>query len=176
MRIFEEPATYKEADFALLVDVCRTYKQQLIQLFQTKYVQTNEVQRASYLYPIFAMIHEEAKRPLTLIEIGTSAGLLLHVDAYHYDIDQSPPCSFGDVNSPLRLRAKNEGMPIPPFTAPPIVQRIGIDLNIIDVDDEEQYNWLQCLIWPEQTERKRNLHIARQVQRASEATLLQGDF
>lgn len=24
MRIFEEPATYKDADFALLVDVCRT--------------------------------------------------------------------------------------------------------------------------------------------------------
>ena len=37
--------------------VCSEYEEALIQLFHTRLVQTNEVNRASYLYPLFDEIY-----------------------------------------------------------------------------------------------------------------------
>ena len=46
--------------------------------------QTNEVARAAMLLPGFLTIAADAGLPLALLEIGASAGLNLHWDAYHY--------------------------------------------------------------------------------------------
>ena len=175
--VFKEPEHVDfEKSFQLLVQFCMEHQQALIELFQTKLVQTNEVQRASYLYPIFSEIAAAVNKPLTLIEIGTSAGLLLNLDYYHYEINQNPSITFGNANSPLTLRAENLGQPLLKLQKPLIHMRIGIDLNIIDLEDEEQYQWLNCLIWPELKHRKTNLEIARQIHRQCPKKLLAGDF
>lgn len=148
----------------------------MIDLFQTKRVQTNEVQRASYLYPIFSEISASVKKPLTLIEIGTSAGLLLHLDRYRYDIQQAQSVQFGDGDSPLIIQAQNNGEPLEHVEKLVIKDRIGIDLNVIDLADEAQYEWLQCLIWPELKEQKRNLAIARDIQKRHSTQFFTGDF
>lgn len=136
-QVFDKPQDANlEQSFQLLIAFCAEYQQELLQLFQTKLVQTNEVQRASYLYPLLSEISAQAKKPLTLIEIGTSAYLLLNVDHYHYSIHQGETITLGDQTSPLTLQAKNLGEPIV-FTQKPIIQnRIGIDLNIINLHDE----------------------------------------
>ncbi|MEK4385483.1 DUF2332 domain-containing protein [Solibacillus sp. FSL W7-1464] len=176
-QIFENPYEVNmEESFQLLIDFCIQHSDELLQLFQTKSVQTNEVQRASYLYPIFSEISEETKQPLTLIEIGTSAGLLLNLDGYRYEIDQEPPISFGNENSPLTLFAKNYGTPITSVENLDISQRIGIDLNIINLQDSDEFLWLKSLIWPEQIERKENLEKARTINRQYSKLLLNGDF
>ncbi|WP_341323243.1 DUF2332 domain-containing protein [Solibacillus sp. FSL H8-0523] len=176
-QVFEHPQEANlEQSFPLLIAFCTEFQHELIQLFQTKLVQTNEVQRASYLYPLFSEIAVETKKPLTLIEIGTSAGLLLNVDHYHYQIKQQELISFGDETSPLTLVAENFGDPIPFLEKPVILNRIGIDLNIIDVNNEEQYEWIQSLIWPELKERKMNLNQARYIHAKCEKQLLTGDF
>ncbi|MGE7952720.1 DUF2332 domain-containing protein [Lysinibacillus xylanilyticus] len=175
--VFEEPEHVDfEKSFQLLVQFCMEHQQALIELFQTKLVQTNEVQRASYLYPIFSEIASAVNKPLTLIEIGTSAGLLLNLDYYHYEIKQNPPIYFGNTNNPLTLQAENLGQPLLKLEKPIIQTRMGIDLNIIDLEDEEQYQWLNCLIWPELKHRKTNLEIARQIHQQCPKKLLAGDF
>ena len=175
--VFEEPEHANfEKSFELLVQFCMDHQQALIELFQTKLVQTNEVQRASYLYPIFSEIATAVNKPLSLIEIGTSAGLLLNLDYYHYEIKQNPSLNFGNENSPLTIRAENLGLPLLKLEKPIIQRRMGIDLNIIDLKDEEQYQWLNCLIWPELKHRKKNLEIARKIHQQCPKKLLVGDF
>jgi len=176
-RIFESPFEVDlEASFQLLIDFCLTHSDELLQLFHTKSVQTNEVQRASYLFPIFSEIAEEVELPLTLLEIGTSAGLLLNLDGYRYEIEQEPQISFGNENSPLTLFAKNYGTSITSVKNLDILYRIGIDLNIIDLQDSEEYLWLKSLIWPEQIIRKENLEKARAIHLQYSKLLLTGDF
>lgn len=175
--IFDQPEHIDfEESFHLLAMFCMEHQHELIQLFQTKLVQTNEVQRASYLYPIFSEIGSSVNKPLTLIEIGTSAGLLLNLDSYHYQIKQNPSISFGNPQSLLTIQAENLGRPLSKLEKPIIQSRIGIDLNIIDLDDDEQYKWLKCLIWPEQKNRKANLEKARQIHQKCPKQLLAGDF
>lgn len=176
-KIIENPFEVNlEESFQLLNGFCTQHSDELLQLFQTKSVQTNEVQRASYLYPIFSEIAEEAKLPLTLLEIGTSAGLLLNLDGYRYEIEQEPPISFGNENSPLTLFAKNYGTPITSVNNLNILHRIGIDLNIIDLQDSDEYLWLKSLIWPEQIRRKENLAKAMAIHRQYSKLLLTGNF
>ena len=176
-RVFENPYKVNLAEsFQLLISFCTQHSDELLQLFQTKSVQTNEVQRASYLYPIFSEIAEEAKLPLSLFEIGTSAGLLLNLDGYRYEIEQEPPISFGNENSPLTLFAKNYGTPITSVKSLNILHRIGIDLNIIDLQDSDEFLWLNSLIWPEQIIRKENLEKAIAIHRQYSKLLLTGDF
>ncbi|WP_139994130.1 DUF2332 domain-containing protein [Kurthia sp. Dielmo] len=124
----------------------------------------------------FCGVAAKSLKPLTIIEIGTSAGLLLNLEHFHYHIEQQPPIQFGQFNSPLKIYAKNLGNPL--STLPPlsIASRIGIDLSIVDTQDEEQALWLECLIWPELTQRKENLKTAIQLNRHVKSQLIEGDF
>ncbi len=176
-QVFEAPGeiSYDES-FDMLVKFCAEHEAELTHLFQTKLVQTNEVQRANFLYPLFADIAYESGKPLTLIEIGTSAGLLLNVDRYRYELQQDAYVTYGDESSPLTLRAKNFGEPLT-VKAPPLIHtRFGIDLNVIDLQDEAQYAWLQSLIWPEEKDRKELLAGAKVVHERCEKILFNGDF
>ena len=168
--------TVFETSFQLLKDFCKNSENDLLQLFKTKRVQTNEVQRAAYLYPIFYEIYKRTNKPLTLIEIGTSAGLLLNVDFYKYEIQQKEVIHYGDEGSALHLHAANLGEPLHDIGKIAIKNRVGIDLNCIDLKDEEDYYWLQCLIWPEERTRKDNLAKARAIHLQCEKSLLEGDF
>ncbi len=71
--------------FPSFLAFCHTYESEIRHRLRTRGVQTNEVQRCAYLYPIFSKIQQQTKRPLGLLEIGTSAGLQLFVDQYAYE-------------------------------------------------------------------------------------------
>ena len=73
----KEKVRYMSICAIKLFHICMEHQQALIELFQTKFVQTIEVQRARYLYPIFSEIASAVNKPLTL-KFGTSVGLLLH--------------------------------------------------------------------------------------------------
>lgn len=74
--IVEHPQNPQKS-FDHFKDFCRLYREDIISLISRKLVQTNEVRRCAYLYPSFCCIYEMVKKPLALIEIGTSAGLQL---------------------------------------------------------------------------------------------------
>jgi hypothetical protein len=175
--VFEHPTSISyEESFAQLVNFCNHYENELIHLFKTKLVQTNEVQRASYLYPIFSHIAAETHKPLTLIEIGTSAGLLLLIDAYRYQLYQKTPIVYGNQASPLLVTANNFGEQLHAIKPFKVNHRIGIDLNIVDVKDAQQMEWLNSLIWPELKQRKINLEIAATIQKQYDVCMVKGDF
>ncbi|WP_347862468.1 DUF2332 domain-containing protein [Salimicrobium sp. PL1-032A] len=70
--------------FQVFKEFCLEYHQEIKALLQHKLVQTNEVRRCAYLFPVFSYIYQQTGKPLSLIEIGTSAGLQLLFDQYGY--------------------------------------------------------------------------------------------
>lgn len=62
--------------FPAFRDFVLMHRAEVIRLLQSRLVQTNDARRSAYLFPAlaFAASHFEPK-PLTLVEIGTSAGL-----------------------------------------------------------------------------------------------------
>jgi hypothetical protein len=166
------PPDSAEATFR---DFCLVHAEAIITVMAAHRVQTNEVARCAILLPAFATVAARtAPRPLVLVEVGTSAGLLLRWDRYAYD--------YGDAGrygpeSNLIIHCEPRGPLRPPLPRPlPAVRaRTGIDLNPIDVNDPEQARWLRALIWPDQPERDARLHQAIGVARRYPVSLIRGD-
>lgn len=150
--IVSNPKLYMES-FEYFKDFCIKYRIEIESILKTRLVQTNEVRRCAYLYPAFCAIYEKVKKPLALVEIGTSAGLQLLWDNYSYSYGKNH--IYGNKESKLNITAeiKGENIPILHSTSPPVSTRIGLDLNTVDLKNEEEHLWLKSLIWPEHKER-----------------------
>jgi hypothetical protein len=130
--------------------------------------QTNEAGRCATLLPLLAALPQ----PLALIEVGASAGLCLYPDRYRYQYDDRAPIGESSVT----LRCSTAGaVPIPQHL-PTVAWRAGIDLNPLDVRDADDAHWLECLVWPEQTERRQRLLDAIRIARADPPLLRRGDL
>ncbi|WP_053374580.1 DUF2332 domain-containing protein [Paenibacillus sp. FJAT-27812] len=149
-----------ETAFPYFKRFCLEHEHEIIPLLQSKLVQTNEVRRCAYMYPAFCYIFEKARKPLALIELGTSAGLQLFWDKYGYAYNDHE--RYGDAASELVLRSEIRGGNLPYLLkdSPPVTARIGIDLHVNDLEDAEDYLWLRSLIWPEHKERITNFEKA----------------
>lgn len=119
--------------------------------------QTNEIARSGMLLPGFLAIAHETGLPLALHEIGSSAGLNLLFDHFHYRYGDG---EWGDASSPVRPAPEVRG------TAPPldgtleVLSRQGSDIAPIDVANEADRLRLRSYIWPDQTLRLSRLDAA----------------
>ncbi|MCA1053800.1 DUF2332 domain-containing protein [Rossellomorea aquimaris] len=170
--IVNEPLPIKDS-FPPFKDFCLQNEKQLIQLLQTKLVQTNEVRRCAYLYPAFCYMYEQVKKPLALIEIGTSAGVQLAWDHYQYRYHQND-ATVGDSSSGVIIDSMIKGGAAPPLHSvpPPVSTRIGFDLHI---NNEEDFPWLLALIWPEHHERRNLFVSAANYIKSMALDLIEGD-
>lgn len=161
--------------YPIFKDFCFTFQEEIKELLQTKRVQTNEVRRCAYLYPLFCFIFEKTKTPLALIELGTSAGLLLLWDEFAYSYGDEKV--YGNQHASLHLQTEIRGSGIPPLLkqSPPVSTRIGIDLHVVDVTNQDDAMWLTSLIWPEHQERLAYLEKAIHQFHITKPTLIEGD-
>ncbi len=143
------------------LDFYNQHREKLISFLHNN-TQTNEVKRCCSLLPALERIAEKDLHEIAFIEIGTSAGLLLNLDQYHYQLSD---ITLGKLSSPLLLATQWQGdtpkklmQKFPHFKV-----KIGVDLNPLDIENEDTFLWLQALIWPEHTERMKNLMIAREI-------------
>jgi hypothetical protein len=127
------------------------HRDEVASMLVARRTQTNEPARCAALLPLLC----ELPQPLALLEVGAAAGLCLLVDHYGYDYnghriggdDVVFDCAIhGDVPLPRQL--------------PQIAWRAGIDLEPIDLDDPDAVQWLEALVWPEQTDRLERLRLA----------------
>lgn len=179
----------RPADDALpeaFVSFVAAHRPAIEELVRTRDTQTNEVLRLPQLRPAFGWVAAQGGRPLALIEIGTSAGLLLHPDAYRYEyvFDDGGTLTTGDPDAPL-LRC-----PVPDTTADSlaphvsqdlaIATRTGVDRNPLDPTDPAARAWLRALIWADEVDRLARLDLAlgvttRRSQGNDRPRLLAGD-
>ncbi len=155
---------------------CRAYREDLIALLQTKLVQTNEVSRCSLWLPAFTWIScHHPDRPLSLIEVGASAGFNLLWDRYGYDFGTGRV--YGQEESPVQLHCELRGSRLPPLPddLPVVAARVGLDLNPLDGGHPDDLLWMRALIYPEQQDRVTLLERAAAVLVADPPRLQAGD-
>ena len=152
------------------------HKNEIDEIITTHSVQTNEVGRCAILVPAFELVARQAKnRPLALIEIGSSAGLTMLWDRYHYQYGNNLKC--GDPNSPVQIVCLLRGEKPPPVPNhfPEIASRLGVDLNPVDLNDPGNVRWLRALIWPEHQKRANQLELAIQMVKHDPPQMVSGD-
>ena len=143
-------------------------------LMLARSTQTNEAGRCAVLLPALTKL----EGPLSLIEVGASAGLCLYPDRYSYTyrtesgpVVLDPPTGPSTVNIDCDL--KNAAVP---DRVPEVAWRAGIDLNPIDITDADQQEWLTSLVWPEHQIRRERLLAAAGLAAADPPRLVAGDL
>jgi len=144
-------------------------------LIETRVTNTNEVGRSALLHPGFRVIAKDA--PLSLIEIGPSAGLNLIWDKYgvRYARDGETVAAV-DAGAPLVIDCELRGDGVPPAGAAPRVGgRVGLELNPVDLSNRDDRDWLRALIWPDQLSRLTRLDKAIALFAAEKPAIRAGD-
>ncbi len=135
--------------------------------------QTNEPARCAILLPLLALLPQ----PLALLEVGASAGLCLIPDRYAYrynGVDVESGSSRG-APPPRFSCATSAQAPIPKANVE-VAWRMGLDLEPVRVDDDEQAAWLETLVWPGEEDRLALLRQALDVARADPPLVVEGDL
>lgn len=155
---------------------CLEHRQEIIGLISTRLVQTNVVNRCASLMPAFAsMALRSNGQPISLVEIGASAGLNLLWDRYGYSYGDG--LTYGDAASPVQVSCTLRGSHRPPIpdVLPPVVSRLGLDLNPIDLNDPEATQWLIALVWPERGDERELLRAAIKLSQTDPPVVIPGD-
>ena len=146
-------------------------------MIETRVTNTNEVGRSALLHPGFGAVAKAAGAPLSLIEIGPSAGLNLIWDRYgvRYGKDGAAVAAINDA-APLVIACDVRGEKVPPVSAPPpIAARVGLELNPVDLSNADDRDWLRALIWPDQVSRLERLDKAIALFAKEKPPILAGD-
>jgi hypothetical protein len=133
--------------------------------------QTNEVRRSGATLPLFLEISRQTGLPLSLTEIGASAGLNLFLDDYHITLGDQ---AWGDENSAVTLNPKWHGVPAPQAELE-ILARSGCDLKPIDPGSNEDRERKLSYIWADQEDRLTRTKAAFDIAAASDIRVIEAD-
>ena len=160
---------------AALTAFVHEHAERIGRLLQSRLVQTNHVQRAVGLRLGLAVVAAQtAGAPVDLLEIGSSAGLVLRHDHYGYRLGRR---RFGDRQSPVQLVSEWRSTRKAPDldAAPLIASTTGIDFNPLDPPRKTDRLWLEALVWPEDRHKAQMLHSALTLAQHIPITTLAGD-
>lgn len=129
--------------------------------------QTNEVGRSAALIGGLLRLDRGLGLPVRLFEIGSSAGLNMRADHYHYRYDRG---RWGPADSPVQIDDAWRGAP-PPDGTIRIVERNGYDIAPIDVTGTDGEMTVLSYVWPDQDARLDRLRGAIAVARDVPASL-----
>ncbi len=163
-----------DAAFANFRAFCLAYRAAIEALICTRTVQTTFLNRAGLIAPAARVIADRVGEPLSLIEIGCSAGLLTLFDHYQYDFGADG--RFGDASRPLVAAPNFVGAGRPKPGPPPRVgARVGLDLNPVDVSDPFERRWIEALAPPDWKAQRAQLAAALEYRAKTSLRTIAGD-
>ena len=147
-----------------LAELCRAHRYQM-----------NEVGRSADVLAVLGEVLRDAPgRPIALVDLGTGAGLGLHLDRYHYRFGDT--VTVGDASSTVQLECALRGATPPlPTELPTVTARVGVDAEPLDLGIDEVREWLAACIPPEAGAVDR-FAAASAIARENPATLVRGDL
>ncbi len=129
----------------LFRELCLGNQSALLEVLNSRTVQTNEVGRSALLGP--ALTWAAAGEPLQLIDVGCSAGLNLFCDRYRLDYGEYGLTGPEDSTVKIECRVV-AGAPPVAASLPTMAGRVGIDLDPPDLTDPDDARWLLACVWP----------------------------
>lgn len=136
-------------DAAILAAVIHTHQATLLPWLDGP-PQTNEAGRSSNFIAAMLWLAQQGLPPrFACLEIGSSAGINLMLDRYHYDLGG---VQAGPERAALRLAPEWRGPP-PPDRRVAFAATRGCDVAPVDLTDPAEALRLKAYIWPEHTER-----------------------
>lgn len=118
--------------------------------------QTNEVGRSAALMAGLMVAAQRLAMPFDILELGSSAGLNLNMDRFHYRLGD---LEAGPADSAVSLAPEWLGS-IPQGRWPDIVACAGVDQNPLDIGNREIAERLLAYCWPDQHQRLARLEAA----------------
>ncbi len=179
---------------AAFLAVLDRHRDAIVDRLQARSTQTNEPGRTAGQRAAVSWLQRRAgpergaapTRRLALVEVGTSAGLLLHLDRYVHRlvaaagdaVTRSATASVPGAGSPppvvLETRCLDQ---VPGTDLAPVARRIGIDRTPLRVGDPDDRAWLRACVWPEHVDRLARLDAALTLAAAhDDIELHQGDL
>jgi hypothetical protein len=163
------PSRYRE--------FCLDHRASLLELCDQHRYQMNEVGRCADALPAMAWAIADG-REIVLVDIGTGAGLALGLDRYRYLV-KGPGKQLATVGAEAsrvvietRVRGSQQ-VPVPP-RLPRIVNRVGIDIEPLDLADRDVRAWLAACV-PQEIGAVTRFHHAVELALANPARTLRGD-
>ncbi len=180
-----EPAPAAADPAAAFRDFCRVHRRELEDLVATRRTQTNEVGRCTGLLP--GLCHIASLYgwdvPLSLLDLGTSAGLNLLFDDYAYTYRAATGGAELTTGMPgsgvqLACEARDDLTCLPELRLPAMAERVGLDLSPLDPYADNDARWLLACQWPDNPLRFGRLRAALDNVRAApiRPLLVQGDM
>lgn len=108
--------------------------------------QTNEVRRSAVLIPAAHLVANHFDLPFMVSELGASAGLNLMWDRFALQLGDH---RLGPDDAALTLTPDWTG-PLPAPGPVNLIDRAGVDLNPLDINDPDQSTRLLAYLWPDQ--------------------------
>ncbi len=156
---------------------CLDHRQRLLELCAQHRYQMNEVGRCADIVLALSPAIEDG-REIALVDIGTGAGLALHLDRYRYGFREAggQVSTVGDPDASVVIETALRGPTAPPPVSalPRIVQRIGVDIEPLDLGRPEVHAWLAACI-PQEAGAVTRFHEAVKVAIDNPAALVRGD-
>lgn len=121
---------------------CMSHRAALVDIVKSRALQTTNPDRAGAL---MLALHEVAKssgEPLSLVEVGCSAGLLLLFDRYGYDFGEAGRTGDPGAEVVISTVRFTGAVPSIPTRMPTIARRVGLDLSPVEVTDPDARAWL----------------------------------
>jgi hypothetical protein len=117
-------------------------------IIATRHTQTNDCGRSAIIGPGLTWLAARSGRPLALVDVGASAGLTLLCDRYRLEYGEHG--ATGPAQSPVVVNCRVVGGH-PPIAAalPPLVARVGIDRDPVDLANPDDARWLLACVWPD---------------------------
>lgn len=169
--------------FPAFAAYCRRRRDALAELLGTRATQTNEVGRCTVLLPALATVAARRREPLSLVELGASAGLNLAFDRYGYTYraagevgvagvagevgEAGTTYRAGNPAAAVALAATLRGGRVPDLAVAAVAHRSGLDLDPVDPADEDRARWLLACQWPDHLARFHRLRAALALARAT---------
>lgn len=126
-------------------------------------IQTNEISRAiTWLVPAYVFSAWQPDLTISLVELGTSSGLLLSGDYQNWQwaLDNQHTYTVNDAPYLMKQAIFSDDHPafhqlyqagkLPPL---PITRRVGFDLHPLDIHNEADRLILEACLWGDQPER-----------------------
>lgn len=155
-------------------DFCAEHRTRIEELVASRTVQTTFVHRAALVAAGARIVADEVGEPLSLVEIGCSAGILTLFDHYEYDFGAAG--RFGPAGRARVAPPPWVGDRRPKAGPPPrIGERVGLDLNPIDPSDPLERRWIVALAPADWVDERRQLSIALEHRAATPLRTIRGD-